>query len=839
MSQTKPFSIRKRIFSLGTILLVCALVVLFGFLQRYAHRAAEQAFDRLLAASALTIAGSVQIEDDDITVELPVSALAMLSGYDRVFYEVRTATGQLITGYGDLAPDAPLAYAASPVFTYQNYNSEPVRLASVGRLVSASQHAGWVTVRVAETLDSRTALANEILRSSLLPLILMVLVALCLLWFGVQRAFAPLSVVEHELRRREPDDLQPLTMPVPQEVSKLVEALNAFMQRLSQLMGSLNALVADAAHQVRTPLASLRAQAEVALEERDPEQLQHRITRIHANAIHASQLIHQLLMDATITHRLSKARSPIRIREVLYETYRRIGPLDAQRLHLHIAAESRRARVVGDRIALREMLRNLIDNALRYAPEGDITISVTPAHDDAHVILSISDQGPGISNDEKEQVLKRFVRGSSGQAHVGSGLGLSIACSVAHAHGGSLQLQDGPEGGLSVIVTLPTTTLRVRPSSAHSVTTAALCSLALLLSLGSLPSPVYATPAEEIPTFFPSTPPASKTLTIAGPTDTPIITPLIHSFQAQYPEVQILYREIGSMELYEGVISGQLSDVDVLISSATDLQLRLANDGYAQYYVSPYRAQIPSWAMWRNEVYGFAFEPVVIAYNLKRYTADTVPRSRQDLLRTIENNQEALYKRLGTYDISRSSVGYLMAEQDELVSSNFWALTNAFGQIGAHLAPTSGEILDAIEHDELDLGYNMLGSYALARQAEGKLGVVFPQDYMLVLTRSALISRQAPNLELAQLWMDWLLSPAGQLAIAHDTSLGPIMDDMAEHWISASAPSSKPQGIVQPVALSPALLVGLDQRRHSRFVQNWIRLVTDTPLLPTTAQQTP
>ena len=831
MSQSKQFSIRKRIFALGAILLVCALIVLFVFLQRYAHRAAEQAFDRLLTASALTIAGSVQIEDDDITVELPVSALAMLSGHDRVFYEVRTATGQLITGYGDLATDVPLAVDASPLFTYQHYNGEPVRLVSVGRLVSASQHAGWVTVRVAETLDSRTALASEILRSSLLPLVLMVLVALGLLWFGVKRAFAPLSVVEHELRRREPDDLQPLTTPVPQEVSRLVEALNAFMQRLSLLMNSLNALVANAAHQVRTPLASLRAQAEVALEERDPDQLHHRITRIHANAIHASQLIHQLLMDATITHRLSKARTPLRIREVLYETYRRIGPLEAQRLRIHIATESRRARVLGDRIALREMLRNLIDNALRYAPEGEITLSVTPAHDD-HIALCISDQGPGIADNEKDNVLKRFARGSTGQDHPGSGLGLSIAWSVADAHGGSLQLQDRPGGGLSVIVTLPTTALRIRNAT---LTNVAPIIFSALLFMGSLPHTVWATPSNEIPTLFPAIAPTTKTLTIAGPTDTPIITPLINSFQAQYPEVQILYREIGSMELYEGVISGQLSTIDVLISSATDLQIRLANDGYAQYYVSPYSTQLPSWAMWRHEVYGFAFEPVVIAYNLKRYTDATVPRSRQDLLRTIENNQESLYKRLGTYDISRSSVGYLMAEQDELVSSNFWALTNAFGQIGAYLAPTSGEILDAIERDELDLGYNMLGSYALARQAEGKLGVVFPQDYMLVLTRSALISRQAPNPDLAELLIDWLLSPAGQLAIAQNTSLGPIMDDMAEHWITAS----KPQGIVQPVALSPALLVGLDQRRHSRFVQNWIRLVTDTPLVPTTTQPTP
>ena len=140
---------------------------------------------------------------------------------------------------------------------------------------------GWVTVRVAETLGSREELASEILGRGVLPLLIVSLVALGLLWFGVQRAFAPLAVLERDLRTRAPEDLTPLTTPVPREVRRLVEALNAFMQRLSIIMDTLNTLVADATHQVRTPLASLRAQAEVALEETDPKRLRERIGRIH------------------------------------------------------------------------------------------------------------------------------------------------------------------------------------------------------------------------------------------------------------------------------------------------------------------------------------------------------------------------------------------------------------------------------------------------------------------------------------------------------------------------------------------------------------------------------
>ncbi|WP_217618989.1 extracellular solute-binding protein [Achromobacter sp. GbtcB20] len=845
MNIPESFSIRQRVFTLGAVLLACALIGLVFFLRGYAQRAAEQAFDRLLAASALTIAGSVQIEDNEVTVEPPVSSLAMLSGGERVFYEARTSNGRLITGYGDLAPGLPLAQSATPVFTYLSYHDEPIRVATVGRLVSASQHAGWVTLRVAETLGSREALAGEILGRSVLPLVVVSLVALGLLWFGVQRAFAPLAVVERELRRRAPDDLEPLVKPVPREVRRLIEALNGFMQRLSGAMDTLNTLVADAAHQVRTPLASLRAQAEVALDETDPQRLHARLERIHLNATHASQLINQLLMDATITHRLGKgARAMVGVAETVNETRRRIGPLEAQRLRIAIAPEVRRARIAGDRIALREMLRNLVDNALRYAPDGPVDIQATPVAG-YRVALTVSDRGPGVADDEKESVQQRFSRGRAGETLPGSGLGLAIVRSVAVAHGGSLWLLDRPGGGLTARVVLPLA--RAGANRALMAAAAAVCAASLLLAAPSAdvraadvevtgaaapPAAPQVAGIPEIITRYPAPQPSSRVLTIAGPTDTPVVAPLIQGFQSHRPDVSVVYREMGSRELYEAAIEGRLKDVDVLMSSASDLQIRLAKDGYALSYASPYAARLPSWAIWRHEVYGFTFEPAVFVYNPKRFAEAEVPRSRQDLLRLLEQDPLRLRGRIGTYDIAASSVGYLLAEQDELVSSNFWGLANAMGQAGVRLAATSAEILDAIERDELDIGYNILGSYALSRQAAGRpIGVVFPQDYVLVLARSVLIARTAPNPDLGRALVDWLLSPAGQQVASSHAALGSIMEDTPGRWTS-EAVLARSQGIVQPVVLSPALLVGLDQRRHSRFVQNWIRLVTDTPQRP-------
>lgn len=862
MTRPDVFSIRRRVFTVAVTLLCCAALALVLFLHDYAERAADQAFDRLLAASALSVAGAVQIDDSDLAVELPFASLAMLSGSERVFYTVRNAGGGLITGYDELDAGLPLARSAVPVFSDRRYHGDQIRIASVGRLVSASQHAGWVTIRMAETRGARDALAEEILHRSALPLLVIVAVSLALLWFGIQHAFAPLNVIEGELRRRTPDDLHPLTGPVPAEVERLVEALNGFMARLKAMMSTLNNLVADAAHQVRTPLASLRAQAEVALEEPDAARLHERVARIHQNATHASQLINQLLMDATISHRLGmRETSTVGVAELINEARRRVPPADVPRLHIAIAPDLRRARVAGDRVALREMLGNLVDNALRYAPGDAVDIQVDEA---AHgqIGITVADRGPGIADDEKATVMERFARGRSAQSLSGSGLGLSIVRNVATAHGGTVTLADRPGGGLAVTVSLPwaaATPLARAGGSLLSALVVGLClsivaaawtpGVAEAAEATSAATPTHAGNAIKATSATPAPPAAyavsrypapqgpsgapgqgqARVLTVAGPTDAPLFAVLAKSFQQLRPDVSFVYREMDARELYDAAAGGRLRDVDVLISSAVDLQIRLANDGYALRHISPYASQLPAWAQWRSEVFGFSFEPVVMVYNPRRFTADTVPRTRRDLLRLLEREPASLTGRVGTYDIATSSVGYLLAEQDELVSSNFWGLANAFGKVRVQLRVNSGAILDEIEAGTLDLAYNVLGSYALSREASGRnIGVVVPQDYVLVLARAALIARQTRNPEIAHAFLDWLLSPSGQAVAASHAGLGAIMEGTPGPW-TAQALQGRSQGIVQPIVFGPALMVGLDRQRHGRFVQNWLRLMTDAP----------
>ncbi|MGF6230909.1 two-component system sensor histidine kinase TctE [Inquilinus ginsengisoli] len=814
-------SIRRRMLALTVLALLLTGIGLVALIRDYARSASDSAFDRLLAASAFTIAGAVQIEDGAVTVELPTASLAMLdfSDDDRVFYEVAAPDGAFVTGYRDLGAGLPQAASATPGFTEGSYHGEAVRIATVGRLVFVEGKAGWATIRVAETRGARAALASEILGQAALPLAALGLVALGLVWFGIRYAFAPLVVMERELRRRAPEDLSPVQVPVPVEVQQLAGALNDFIARLRSVMERVSGLVADAAHQVRTPLASLRAQAEVAVDEEDPAKLRDRVVRIHQNAVQASHLVNQLLMDATVRHRLEAREATVVALDAIVEDVRqRLDFEESGRLAVALAPEAARAEISGDRVALREMLWNLVHNAMTHAPGGDVEIEAAVEH--GRAVIRVSDRGPGIPEAEKALVLERFARGEGSRDRPGSGLGLSIVRTVAAAHGGTLALLDRPGGGLQVEVALPVTEpARRRPHGPAA---------ALLLAAALLATTIEPSRAAPGTTVYPAPAGGERTLTILGATDTPLFARFIADFQALRPEIRVVYQETDTLPMYQAASSGQLSPVpDLMISSAPDLQVKLANDGFAQAYASPWLDRLPHWAQWRAEAIGFTFEPAVIAYNPDLLSEAEVPRSHAELIALLEAQPERFRGRVATYDIAVSGIGHLLASQDALISSNFWRLAAAFGRVDAKLSGSSPEMLDRIVSGELILGYNLLGSYAFARQAAGlRLGVVVPEDYALVMTRVALIPRAAPDAELARAFVDYLLSPRGQALAAGVTGLGAIMPDISGPW-SAGSIAGKTEGALQPIPLGPSLLVALDERRRERFLQTWRRLVSD------------
>ena len=816
------FSIKRRILALALALLLAAAVVLIIFIRDYAERAADRAFDRLLAASALTIAGAVQVEDDAVIVELPFASFGMFSGRDRVFYAVETPGGTAVTGYADLSAALPELTAAGPAFTDTLYRGELVRVASVGRLTSSDGDAEWVTIHVAETQSEREALAAEILGNAIVPVVALTLLAIGLVWFGIGRMFAPLYQLEQELRGRAPDDLSPVTVPVPVEVSQLVSGLNAFMSRLGSAMERMTGLVAEAAHEVRTPLASLRAQAEVAMDEQDPAALRRRVSRIHQGAVQASQLVSQLLMEATITHRLENQEADMSaLGAVVDDVRQRLDPDQAGRLVVELADAVSGAQIRGDRVALREMVRNVVDNALVYS-EGPVEIGGTVR--DGVVTLAVSDRGPGIAAAEKPVVLERFKRGASGIAKIGSGLGLSIVKRVAEAHRGALRLMDRDGGGLVVEIYLP---LVGRTQKVEQLRRA-LGSLSALVLCLMLVGPHDAQAAS---TVYPAVDGSSDTvLTIVGVTDTPLFAQFIAGFQAVRPDVTVIYEETDSLPLYDRYVAGNMEPKpDLLISSASDLQIKLANDGYALAYDSPYLGRLPEWAHWRNEVFGFTFEPAVIIYNPDRISAEEVPRTHLTLAEMLETQSERFRGAIATYDIALSGVGYLLASQDQVISSNFWRLAAAFGRVNAQFSGSSPAILNGVADGSLALGYNVLGSYAFARKAAGaNIEIVVPDDYVLVLTRSMLIPRDASYPDLGKAFVDFALSPPGQAIAAGSTALGSVVNGTVGEWTS-EAIAARGRGVLQPIPLGPALMVSLDQQRRKRFLDSWGEIVSPKP----------
>jgi two-component system sensor histidine kinase TctE len=800
-------------------MLAAASALLILFIDDYARRASDTAFDRLLSASALSIAGSVLVEDGAVAVELPLAAFDMVSPGERVFYAVLGPSGGHVTGYADLAPDLPLATDTEPVFADRMHNGEAVRIATVGRLISTEAGTGWVTIRVAETRGARAALAGEILGNAVVPVGVLALLALATVWVVLGRAFVPLDVIDGVLRQRRHDDLSPVEAPVPVEVHRLVEGLNSFMARLRTSRERLGDLVAEAAHQVRNPLASLRAQTELALAETDEDRLRERVGRIHDRAVEASHLASQLLMDATISHRMdAREDQPVSVSVLVDEVVGRLDPETAPRVSVDLARGTETAVLTGDRVGLREMLRNLLGNALSYS-DGPISIAVDAA-DPGLVRLSVLDRGPGIPDAEKARVLERFARGGTAGDRVGSGLGLAIVKRVVEGHGGRLELADRPGGGLAVHVLLPAEGLGEGLRPVRGPARGLVAGLAIVAAI------VAAPPSDAQESFYPAPETEVARLVIAGTTDTGLFADFIAAYQHLYPGVAVAYTETDSLALYEGLLAGAFDPVpDLLISSASDLQVKLANDGHALAHPTPAVEALPDWAQWRGEVIGFTYEPAVIVYNPALLPPGTQPRTHRELAELLEADPARFRGRVATYDIARSGVGYLLAAQDQQISSQFWRLVSVMGRVGARLSDSSSEILDWVASGEVAIAYNVLGSYAFARQAAGApVGIVVPDDYVLVLTRSMLIPRVAPNPDLARSFVDFALSPAGQSLAAGRSALGALMPGAQGTW-TAERISALGQGAVQPISLQPVLLVDLDPLRRSRFLTTWQEIV--------------
>ena len=453
---SRAYSIQNRILIGGglTLFIVTGLLFLMG--NWYAQRAADEAFDRVLGAAALSIADTITLQDGMFSVDLPHSAFAILgtSRLNRIFYRVVAPDGSLLTGSPILGLEIAHGTNNQLRLVDSVYRGEKIRLAGVSRYHSDAKGGGWVDVLVGETREAREQLTMQLSLNTILPALGVALLALGLIWLAIRLAFRPLRIVERDLRARNSADLYPLSGPVPHEVDALVSALNDFMVRLNTVLNGLKLVTADAAHQLRTPLTALRTLTELSLEETDPHKKEEILRRAHANSVHASILANQLLSEATTLHSLhTNNLEQLDLRSVVQEAMRRLrseGSYFDLAETVRIETPETTLYILADHVSLREMIRNIVENSLIYAP-GPVEIEMFQHKN--HINLIVRDRGAGIPADIRTRIFDRFVRAD--QAKPGSGLGLSIAKMVAEACGGQILIESRAGGGTEMIVRFP------------------------------------------------------------------------------------------------------------------------------------------------------------------------------------------------------------------------------------------------------------------------------------------------------------------------------------------------------------------------------------------------
>lgn len=444
------------------LIFIGAIAGLYIAAATYADFAADRSYDRLLFGSALSIMDTLSIDQGEVQVDLPYASLDMLSAApdDKVFYRVVGPTGATVTGYPDLPSVAggfqtiTESRAQKTAFFDAIYRGEPVRFVVIGRQIAQPGARGWVWTQVGQTKLARNALARQLVLSSILPILIVTMLALALVWLGIGRALRPLEEISDEIGCREPSNLSPIIAVAPAEIAPVIDAMNGFMRRLDGNIQDLRTFIADAAHQVRTPLAALLAQVEVASDARvGPEELQGRMTVIQRNAVKLSRLANQLLSDATVRHRLDLAQSEeLDLLDTVQQAIGATVPL-SEDSDVRFTSTLKRAPYRGDGLMLGEAVKNLVHNALRHSGAAEPDVRISLRRTDECYVLVVADRGPGIPDSEKQHVFDRFARGSS--KYPGSGLGLSIVRQAVLGHGGTITLHDRKGGGLKVEVRLP------------------------------------------------------------------------------------------------------------------------------------------------------------------------------------------------------------------------------------------------------------------------------------------------------------------------------------------------------------------------------------------------
>lgn len=431
------------IFALGG---VGVSVAAFSF----GRNAAQQSYDRLLVGAASQIARSITLQDGRAMIDLPVSAfeLLALAPDDRIVYAIFDGQGELITGYEELGlPEGDGRFFGA------RFAGEPIRVVRVSRPFAERTYSGRIDVLVGHTLRARAELAAQVTRNALITATLVSVVMAGLAALAVSSALAPVRRIERALRSRSPQDMTPIEVAAPREVSSLVEALNRFMGRLERQLEVMRNLIADASHQLRTPIAALRAQAELAEEEEDPAQLHRIMQRIRARSVNLGRLTDQLLNHALIIHRADAVPlERLDLRKVAIRAMEEIDhALFARQIRPDLDLPEDPVWCDGDQLSLVEAVKNLTANALNHGQEPVVLLV---SGEGGAARIAVRDAGPGLPEKYWDDAATRFAR-DSGVSAQSAGLGLAIVSAVARAHGGKLVFRHVEPAGFEAAIALP------------------------------------------------------------------------------------------------------------------------------------------------------------------------------------------------------------------------------------------------------------------------------------------------------------------------------------------------------------------------------------------------
>lgn len=417
-------------------------------------------YDRALLDTALDLGRNVREANNQLYLDLPQPVIEMLiSGEQgRFYYRANGPAGEYITGDPDL-PDPPEEAKDDRVTYYDGmYRNEPIRAVALRVPVRPGSGKGSIIVQVAEKTSLRDDFARQLMLRMMVPQGILVVLAAMAVWLGVGLGLRALTSVRSEIENRSHVDLSPIRETnTPYEVRPLVRAMNDLLSRLSAALAAQQRFIADAAHQLRTPVAALKTQTELAVRQVHDGEAKATLQQLHAAADHAARLVNQLLTLARAepgSHR-SLMRERIKLANLARETAGEWVPRALNRsIDLGFDDTSVDAEISADPFLIRELMNNLIDNALNYTPaEGRVTVRVL--QNAGSVILEVEDEGCGIPEEERERVFERFYR-SAGGSPEGCGLGLAIVREIAQGHGATVAIHSGANSrGTRIIIAFP------------------------------------------------------------------------------------------------------------------------------------------------------------------------------------------------------------------------------------------------------------------------------------------------------------------------------------------------------------------------------------------------